>query len=136
MAGEATVYFTIADKTPPNIALNSICDVTYNQTSIPLNFVVNEPTTWIAYSLDNGTKTDIVSNTTLTVTTGVHSIAVYANDTAGNMGQSEVAHFAVQPWPQIGNIVVLIAIILAGMAAVVTLLVALRTRKSGNRPAE
>jgi ABC-type dipeptide/oligopeptide/nickel transport system permease component len=68
----------------------------FNQTTIPLNFNLNESTPWIAYSLDNDIQIAITANTTLTATTGDHTIVVYANDTAGNIGQSETAHFTVR----------------------------------------
>ena len=116
MSGKATVYFTIGDLNSPNITLGALDGVVFNQTSIPLNFTINEPTLWSAYCLDNGTQTTIATNTTLTVSAGNHTLIVYANDTAGNMGQSEVAHFTVQPpetsEPQTGNTTALIATVL------------------------
>lgn len=96
MSSEATVYFTIGDKIPPSITLEAVEGVVFNQTLVPLNFTINEPTAWTAYRLDNGTLMDIAGNTTLTVASGSHSIVLYANDTAGNTGQSGMAHFSVQ----------------------------------------
>lgn len=97
MSGEATVYFTVGeDQDPPNITLDTLDGAVFNQTTVPLNFSINEPTSWIGYILDNGTKTTITANTNLTVTPGNHNITVYAKDTAGNMGQSKVAYFNVQ----------------------------------------
>jgi hypothetical protein len=95
MAGEATVYFSVGDTEPPHITLNGINNATFNQTSIPLTFNANEATSWVSYCLDNGTQTTITGNTTLTVTLGNHTIIMYANDTKGNLGQSETAHFSV-----------------------------------------
>jgi hypothetical protein len=91
---EVTVYFSVANNSP-NITLHSIDGTVFNQSNIPLNFTVNKPASWMAYCLDNGTQTTIVGNTTLTVAPGNHTITVYANDTAGNLGQS-TACFTVQ----------------------------------------
>jgi hypothetical protein len=134
MGGNATVYFSIADNTPPKVTLHT--EPVYNQTSIPLNFTVNEPTSWTAYSLDGGAKTTATENTTVTVSAGNHTIIVYANDTSGNMGQSEVAHFTVQAsiWPQTGDIAVLAAIVIACTVAFAVLLVIWR-RKPRNQGA-
>jgi hypothetical protein len=96
ITGEATIYFGVGDITPPNITLCEMDGQVFNQTTIPLNFNLNESTPWIAYSLDNDIQIAITANTTLTATTGDHTIVVYANDTAGNIGQSETAHFTVR----------------------------------------
>jgi hypothetical protein len=99
----------------------------FNQTCVPLNFTVSEPTSWSAYSLDNGAIMDISSNATLTVSPGSHTIIVYANDTSGNMGQSKGATFTVQlpegaSEPQISDITILIAGILVGTAGLAAIL--------------
>ncbi|MCW3983466.1 MAG: hypothetical protein NWE96_05670 [Candidatus Bathyarchaeota archaeon] len=117
MSGEATVYFTIGDNVQPSITLEAVDGVVFNQTLVPLNFTINEPAAWTAYRLDNGTLMDIAGNTTLTVASGSHSIVLYANDTAGNMGQSGMAQFSVripevalaqQPWGLIAFVLVVI----------------------------
>ena len=96
--GEATVYFTVgSDRDPPRVTLDDLNGAVFNQTTVPLNFSINEPTSWIGYRLDNGTQTTITTNTNLTITPGNHNIIVYANDTSGNMGQSKVAYFTIQP---------------------------------------
>ena len=67
-----------------------------NQTSskVSLNFTVNRPVGWAAYSLDGKENVTITGNTTITgLSDGLHSIAVYANDSFGNMGVSEAAAF-------------------------------------------
>jgi hypothetical protein len=130
MGGTATVYFTIADKTPPKVTVYT--EAIYNHASFPLNFTVNEPTSWIAYSLDGGAKTAVTANTTLTVAAGEPTIVVYVNDTAGNVGQSEMAHFTVQAstWYQTSDIIIVVAIVLASIAAVAAVWLAYsKTRK-------
>jgi len=95
LEGETTVYFSIGDTKPPNITLCEIDGEVFNQNSVPLNFTINEAASWLGYSLDNSTQITITANTTLTIPVGNHTLTVYANDTYGNMGQSEMAHFTV-----------------------------------------
>lgn len=84
------------DTTPPTIIIISPENKTYITTSIPLTFTVNEPTSWIGYSLDNQANITITGNITLIgLSEGAHSIIVYANDTAGNMGASKTVYFTV-----------------------------------------
>ncbi|HSV49718.1 MAG TPA: hypothetical protein VLH35_05330, partial [Candidatus Acidoferrales bacterium] len=132
LLNEATVYFTVGDANPPNITLNILDGRVFKQASIVLNFTVNKPASWMGYCLDNGTKTTILGNTTLTVTAGNHTIIVYANDTAGNMGQSETAHFVVLlPAADLKteDSILLAAVVLVSVAIAATVLVAKRKRK-------
>jgi hypothetical protein len=94
--GYAQVYFTI-DATSPTISNLSIENKTYYSTDIPLNFTVNETISQISYSIDNQANITINGNTTLIgLIEGSHNIAVYANDTAGNVGASETVYFSVE----------------------------------------
>jgi hypothetical protein len=69
---------------------------TYTQNQIPLNFSINETASEISYSIDNQLNTTIAGNVTLTgLSEGSHSIVVYANDTAGNMGKSDAIFFTI-----------------------------------------
>jgi hypothetical protein len=96
---KATTYFTI-DATPPSISSLSIQNETYTQLSLPLNFSVNESTSWMGYSVDNEANRTLTGNTTLTANLGRHSLVLYANDTAGNMGASPTTIFSiVEPFP-------------------------------------
>jgi parallel beta-helix repeat protein len=82
---------------PPDICISSPENITYTANCISLNFTVNEATSWMGYSLDGQ------NNVTLTETTlelpelseGSHSLTVYANDTAGDMGTSETIYFII-----------------------------------------
>jgi hypothetical protein len=57
---------------------------------LPLNFTVDEPTSWIGYSLDQQDNVTIAGNVTLTgLPDGAHQVKIYANDTVGNIGVSE-----------------------------------------------
>jgi hypothetical protein len=75
---------------------------TYNQLDLPLDFSLNEPTSWIGYSLDDEANITLTGNTTLTLKEGLHSLVLYANDTAGNMGSSKTIYFTIdQVFPTI-----------------------------------
>jgi hypothetical protein len=68
----------------------------YSTVDIPLEFVVGKPVSWIGYSLDDAANLTISSNTTLLgLSEGIHSIIVYANDTAGKMEASSTTFFTV-----------------------------------------
>jgi hypothetical protein len=99
----STVYFTVDDGQPPVISALSLENKTYSQNALALNFTTNQPTSWIGYCLDGKTNVTIAGNTTLTgLSDGSHSVIVYANDTAGNMGISKPVVFTVdtpEPFP-------------------------------------
>jgi len=90
----STVYFTV-DTVLPTISIMSPENKTY-ATTISLNFKVSEPFSWAGYSLDGQENVTINGNTTLTtLSESSHDLRVYANDTAGNMGSSEIAYFNI-----------------------------------------
>jgi hypothetical protein len=92
----SSVQFTV-DTSPPIISELSIANKTYNDQNVPLSFNLNENASWIAYDLDNHGNTTLQGNTTLTrLSIGSHSIVVYANDTLGNMGKSEMIYFTIK----------------------------------------
>ena len=115
---QATTYFTI-DVAPPVISGLSVENKTYNQLTLPLDFAVNEPTSWMSYSLDSEANVTLSGNTTLTLNEGVHSIVVYANDTAGNMGASETLFFTVEPFPTTLVIASVITVVIVGSGLIV-----------------
>jgi hypothetical protein len=93
--GSTTIYFEV-DNTAPTINLSSPTNQTINQASIPLSFSINETTSQIFYSLDNQANTTLTGNTTLTaLSEGTHNLVIYANDTVGNMGKSNLIFFTV-----------------------------------------
>lgn len=92
-----------ADTTSPNISNLSLENKTFRSTDIQLSFSVNETTSWLAYSLDNHENVTINGNTTLTgLAYGSHTLSVFANDTAGNMGRTMMISFQIiQPSPSL-----------------------------------
>ncbi len=97
----STVYFTINYGIPPIISNVSLENKTYNTPNIPLNFTVDEPTSWIGYCLDGQVNVTITENFTLTeLPSGSHTLTIYANDTVGNMGTSSTSDFNIaEPFP-------------------------------------
>jgi hypothetical protein len=95
------VYFTIDDGNPPIISNLSLENKTYNTPNIPLNFTVDESTSWIGYSLDEQANVTMMGNTTLAeLSYGSHTLTIYANDTVGNMGTSSTIDFNIaEPFP-------------------------------------
>jgi len=94
---DITIYRThTLDNVPPEIDIISPENKTYNTSSVPLTFAVNEPASWIGYSLDNEANITITGNTTLTaLPEGAHHITVYAEDASGNTGSSDTVYFTV-----------------------------------------
>jgi len=91
-----TGVFTL-DTTPPTISIVSPENKTYDTTDIPLTFTVDETVSWIAYSLDGQANVTITGNTTLPeLSDGSHSLIVYAKDTDGNTGASEIIYFTIE----------------------------------------
>jgi N-acetylneuraminic acid mutarotase len=116
---------------PPAVYIFSPENNTVNNVS--LTFTVNEPTSWIGYSLNGQANVTIAGNTTLTELSNVsHSLKVYANDTAGNMGSSEAVYFTIshetqpsEPFPTTW----LIAAVVTAAVASAGLLFYLKKRK-------
>jgi hypothetical protein len=95
ISGYAEVYFSI-DTVAPSISILIVESKTYNTGEISLKFTVNEATSWMGFSLDNQTAIAVGGNTTLRdLSQGSHSLVVYANDIAGNMGASETIYFTI-----------------------------------------
>jgi hypothetical protein len=119
------VYFTINDGTPPAITNLSIIDGTYKQNNLTLSFTADKPTSWIGYSLDGAENQTIAGNTTLTaLANGSHSLTIYANDTAGNMGASGTVNFNVDV-PSIKLATATLSTVAVGASAAVAVLVIL-----------
>jgi hypothetical protein len=73
--------------TKPDIRVLSAENQTYSSSNVAFNYTVDKATSWIGYSLDNKDNVTVTGNFTITnMTNGMHSIAIYANDTFGNMG--------------------------------------------------
>lgn len=90
------VTLKIMESIPPVIDIVSPENTTYSTSTIPLTFTINEPTSWIGYSLDGQANVTITGNATLTgLDNGTHNITVYAIDIFGNTGSSNTVYFTV-----------------------------------------
>jgi hypothetical protein len=84
------------DIVPPIITVLQPQNKIYATKDVPLDITINEATPWIGYTLDGQVNVTIAGNTTLTgLSDGSHSLTIYANDTAGNMGASSTISFIV-----------------------------------------
>lgn len=103
--GFGTVPPPIDRPEPPAVYIISPENKTYTANSVCLTFTVNEPTSWIGYSLDGQANVTITGNITLMgLSDGSYSLKVFANDTAGNMGSSETVHFTISHGSQLSEL--------------------------------
>jgi hypothetical protein len=125
------VNFTTNLDQPPKIQNLTIQNTTYNQTTLPLNFTLENPAAWIGYSLDDADNATITGNTTLSkLPSGAHKLTVYANDTLGNMGKTEANFIIEQAAPQTGTLqTVLLCVVLTAGLIIVTIMVIKKLRK-------
>jgi len=80
----------------PTIIVVSPEKTVYATNSVPLNFTVNKPTSWIGYSLDSQHNITVTGNTTISgLACGYHNITVYANDAYSDMASSDIICFTV-----------------------------------------
>ncbi|MEK6978366.1 MAG: Ig-like domain-containing protein, partial [Candidatus Hydrothermarchaeota archaeon] len=95
-----TVYFTV-DTTPPTVQITSPTNTTYASTSVWANVTLNEPGSSVIAQLDsttNYTLTNTTGNWNYQLTSlanGAHSVRIFANDSLGNMNNSQVVYFTV-----------------------------------------
>jgi hypothetical protein len=95
----ATICF-IVDRTAPTVLVLSPENVSETST-VPLNIVVNEVCSRIAYSLNGEQNVTVSGNSTIPhLAVGQYNVTFYAWDGAGNIGASEIANFAVAETPK------------------------------------
>jgi N-acetylneuraminic acid mutarotase len=83
---------------PPIIQINSPGNETY--ATVSLSYTVNRDTSWVGYSVDNMANVTLKGGIELfNLTQGEHSIILYANDSAGNMGASNKVVFSIDSLP-------------------------------------
>ena len=93
--GYSQVYFVIRGAPSFELLTDQSANITFS--SFPLNFTVDQPTSWLGYSLDNSANVTIDGNTTLTgLSDGNHSLIVYGNNTFGDMAKSETINFTAK----------------------------------------
>ena len=93
--GSDSIQF-LFDVAAPTVTVLIQQNQTYMTADVPLNFVLSEKAPWIGYSLDEQPPATIAGNTTLLgLSEGLHRLTVYANDTVGRKGNSQIAYFSV-----------------------------------------
>jgi len=112
------VVIQALDTTPPTFSILSPENKTYSANDVSLTFTVSESTHWIGYSLNGQANVTITGNKALSdLSDGLHILIVYANDTAGNMGVSEIVYFSIEtqesvPFPiEIVAVIVIIGVV-------------------------
>jgi N-acetylneuraminic acid mutarotase len=96
---------------------------TYNATSVDLVFTTNKPASWMGFSLDGQDNVTVTGNITLSgLSNGLHNITVYAEDTFGNEGASEITYFTIdvpEPFPTTLVIASIITVAIIGVGLLV-----------------
>jgi len=115
IVSSGNVTFSI-DTFSPQISVLSPENRTYGGDDIQSAFTVNEPVSWMGYSLDGQDNVTITGNVTLAVLAeGVHNITFYAIDLVGNTGASRTVYFEVSLFPTV--LVVAVAVTITITAA-------------------
>jgi hypothetical protein len=127
--GSCSVFFA-TDTCPPVISLLSLENKTYYSTDLPLSFAVDEPVSWIGYSLNGQDNVTVTGNITLNdLPTGAYNVTVYATDLVGNTGASETVIFTLsKPFPTV-PVLAASAILSVVVAALLVYLTKLRKRR-------
>ena len=129
--------------TKPEIQVLTAENRTFSSSNVTLSFTVDKATSWIGYSFDGQQNVTVTGNFTIAnMTNGIHDIAIYANDTFGNMGV-QTTNFNVElPKPAPANSPIapqtlpIIAIVAIFAVMTVSLLIYRRHRKPVNRGAK
>jgi hypothetical protein len=119
---EATAYFRI-DTVPQNISILMPENSTY-MLEVPLQFFIDEPASWVGYSLDGQENITVTGNITFSSpSVGQHTLTLYAKDAYGNLVASGTITFRVaDPLP-------ILLVVVAVSAAAIGVLVYFRKRK-------
>jgi parallel beta-helix repeat protein len=116
---EGEISIQGVDRTVPVVSVISPIGKTYESSDIPLAFSVNEPPSWMAYSLDGQSNVTVNGNVTMEgISNGTHFVTVYSRDSAGNTGASSTVYFTVNVtgipfvyWALLVVVVVVVAIL-------------------------
>jgi len=99
LVSSGAVYFSV-DTRSPSITVFSPENKTYDGSDIKSIISVDEPVSWIGYSLDGQDNVTITANVTLAVLEdGSHNITFYAIDLVGNNGASHTVYFNIATFP-------------------------------------
>jgi hypothetical protein len=117
LVSSVPVQFSV-DTFAPQIAVLSPENKTYGGSDIQSVFTVDEPVSWMSYSLDGEDNVTVTGNVTLAVlSTGSHNITFYAIDLVGNTGASGTVYFEIAPFPTVPVVAVAVTITITAAAA-------------------
>jgi hypothetical protein len=130
---QVTLNFTVK---APVITVFSPENASYSSRDLSVNFTVDEPVSWVGYSLDNQGNVTFAENSTLTgLSYGNHTLIVYANDTAGVMGASQTVNFAVQASSEPFSLLIFIVVTAVLVVVIAAVGVAVfRWRRRASKP--
>jgi hypothetical protein len=115
----ATIIFYIDTSAP------KITDLSVKNTDSGdrlLSFNVDAEANWVGYSLDNQANFTVTGDVFLNVLAGdSHTVTIYAEDKAGNMGASETLFFSIEKNPLALIIFVLVTVVVVGVGLVLLL---------------
>jgi N-acetylneuraminic acid mutarotase len=121
LVSSSAVYFSV-DTLPPRLMVLSPENKSYGESDIQSILTVDEPVSWIGYSLDGRDNVTITANVTLAVLQdGSHNITFYATDVAGHNATSTTVYFNIAPFPTVWVVGVAVTITI-GVAATYLLL--------------
>jgi N-acetylneuraminic acid mutarotase len=121
LVSSGAVYFAV-DTLPPQLVVFSPENRSYGESDIQSVFTVDEPVSWMGYSLDGRDNVTVTANVTLAVVQdGSHNITFYAIDLAGHTGASSTVYFNIAPFPTFWVVGVAVTITI-GVAATYLLL--------------
>jgi N-acetylneuraminic acid mutarotase len=110
-----TAYFSV-DTVAPKVVVLFPENVSYGGSDVQSSFTVDEPVSWMGYSLDGADNVTVSGNVTLAVLAdGSHKITFYAMDLVGNTGASRTVYFTIAPFPTL--LVVAVAVSITIVAA-------------------
>jgi hypothetical protein len=112
----------VIDTTPPEVTVLAVENKTASPSDAAFNFTVNEPFTRATYSLDGQENATTSGNITLTgLADDAHTLTVYAQDAAGNIGASETITFntakeqETSPTTLVAAVIISVAALTAGL---------------------
>jgi N-acetylneuraminic acid mutarotase len=115
-AVSSNAIFFYVDTLSPYISIFAPENKTYNGNDLQSTVILNEPVSWLAYSLDQQDNVTISTNVTLAaLQEGSHNITFYATDLVGNVGASSTIYFNITTFPIIW---------IAGVSVTLTIVIA------------
>ncbi len=79
---------------PPQVKITSPENKTYRE--VTLDYTTNKGVNWIGYSIDENPNITVTSSITIRgLSQGEHEVVMYANDSQGNMGESNRVFFSI-----------------------------------------